>query len=73
MHGIVHSADIQDRYGGVLLMASIFGLFPFLLKLYAQWLSRAQVPAGAEPSLQADQRRNRQALRRGQFVVLPKR
>ncbi len=35
MHGIVHSADIQDRYGGVLLMASIFGLFPFLLKLYA--------------------------------------
>ena len=35
MHSIVHAADIQDRDGGVMLMASIFGLFPFLLKLYA--------------------------------------
>lgn len=32
---VVHAADIQDRDGGVLLMASLFGLFPFLLKLYA--------------------------------------
>jgi len=31
----VHSADIQDRDGGVLVMASVFGLYPFLLKLYA--------------------------------------
>jgi transposase len=31
----VHAADIQDRDGGVLLMASLFGLYPFLLKLYA--------------------------------------
>ena len=28
-------ADVQDRDGGVLLMASLFGLYPFLLKLYA--------------------------------------
>ena len=35
MQAIVHSADLQDRDGGVLLMASLFGLFPFLLKLYA--------------------------------------
>ena len=35
MHAIVHSADIQDRDGGVLVMASLFGLYPFLLKLYA--------------------------------------
>ena len=35
MQGIVHVADIQDRDGGVVLMASMFGLFPFLLKLYA--------------------------------------
>ena len=27
-------ADVQDRDGGVLLMASLFGLYPFLLKLY---------------------------------------
>jgi hypothetical protein len=31
----VHSADIQDRDGGVLLMAALFGMYPFLLKLYA--------------------------------------
>ena len=35
MHGIVHAADVQDRDGGALLMASLFGGFPFLIKLYA--------------------------------------
>src|SRR5262249_4748393 len=35
MHAIVHAADIQDRDGGMLLMATLFGLYPFLLKLYA--------------------------------------
>jgi hypothetical protein len=35
MHVIVHPADIQDRDGGALVMATLFGLYPFLLKLYA--------------------------------------
>ncbi len=35
MDAVVHAADIQDRDGGVLLMATLFGLYPFLLKLYA--------------------------------------
>jgi hypothetical protein len=35
MDAIVHAADIQDRDGGVLLMAMLFGLYPFLMKLYA--------------------------------------
>ena len=35
MHAIVHPADIQDRDGGVLVMATLFGLYPFLMKLYA--------------------------------------
>ena len=35
MHAIVHAADVQDRDGGALLMASLFGAFPFLIKLYA--------------------------------------
>jgi hypothetical protein len=26
---------VQDRDGGVLLMSTLFGLFPFLLRLYA--------------------------------------
>jgi transposase len=35
MHAVVHPADIQDRDGGVLVMASLFGLYPFLKKLFA--------------------------------------
>jgi hypothetical protein len=35
MDAVVHAADIQDRDGGVLLIATLFGLYPFLLKLYA--------------------------------------
>jgi len=35
MHAIVHPADIQDRDGGVLLVATLFGLYPFLRKLFA--------------------------------------
>ena len=35
LRAIVHAADVQDRDGGVLLMSTLFGLFPFLLKLYA--------------------------------------
>jgi len=35
LHAIVHSAGIQDRDGGVLLLATLFGQFPFLQKLFA--------------------------------------
>jgi transposase len=35
MHALVHAADIQDRNGGALVMATLFGMYPFLLKLYA--------------------------------------
>jgi transposase len=31
----VTAADIQDRDGGAMLLATLFGMFPFLLKLYA--------------------------------------
>jgi transposase len=31
----VHAADIQDRDGGALVMTTMFGMYPFLLKLYA--------------------------------------
>ena len=36
MHALVHAADIQDRDGGMLVMRDLFGLYPFLLKLYAE-------------------------------------
>ena len=35
MHALVHSAGIQDRDGGLLVMATLFGQFPFLKKLFA--------------------------------------
>jgi transposase len=35
MHAIVHAADIQDRDGGAMLMATLFGAFPFLTRLFA--------------------------------------
>ena len=35
LHVLVHSAGIQDRDGGAIVMATLFGLFPFISKLYA--------------------------------------
>jgi transposase len=35
LHAVVHSAGIQDRDGGILLLATLFGQFPFLEKLFA--------------------------------------
>jgi transposase len=34
-HAIVTATDIPDRDGGAWLLATLFGLYPFLLKLYA--------------------------------------
>jgi transposase len=35
MHAVVHPADMQDRDGGLLVMATLFGLYPFLKRLFA--------------------------------------
>jgi hypothetical protein len=35
LHPIVHSAGIQDRDGGGLLLLLAFGRFPFLTKVFA--------------------------------------
>src|SRR6201984_3526905 len=35
LRAVVHSADIQDSDGGLLLLATMKGLFPFLEKLFA--------------------------------------
>ena len=35
LDAIVTAADIQDRDGGAMLLATLFGMYPFLLKLYA--------------------------------------
>jgi hypothetical protein len=35
LHAIVTAADVQDRDRGTSLSGTLFGLYPFLLKLYA--------------------------------------
>ena len=75
MHAIVHAADIQDRDGGVLLVATLFGLHPFLLTLYADGgyagpqfqagLARAMRQVGIEIVKRSDAAKG--------FAVLPKR
>src|SRR5579871_1186924 len=75
MHAIVHAADIQDRDGGVLLMATLFGLYPFLLKLYADGGYQG---AGFQGGLRSVlERVNIEIVKRSdqahRFVVLPKR
>jgi transposase len=35
MHVVIHSANIQDRDGGALVLGSLFGRYPFLEKLFA--------------------------------------
>ena len=64
MQAIIHAADIQDRDGGVLLMGSLFGLYPFLLKLYADGgYQGPNFQAGLRTDLPPDQPRDRQAIR----------
>jgi transposase len=75
MQAIVHAADIQDRDGGIVLMAGLFGLFPFLMKLYADGgyqgelfqdgMRKAMAQVQVEIVKRSDQAKG--------FVVLPKR
>ena len=69
MHAIVHAADLQDRDGGALVMATLFGLYPFLLKLYADGgYQGPDIPASPEEDHVAREHRDRQALRHGEEV-----
>ena len=74
MQAVVHAADLQDRDGGVLLMASLFGLYPFLLTLYAD--SGYQGGNFRDGLAAACHQINLEIVRRGElhrFMVLPKR
>jgi transposase len=74
MQAIVHAADIQDRDGGVLLMGALFGLYPFLLKLYAD--SGYTGPHFRRGLKAACGQINLELVKRSElhrFVVLPKR
>ncbi len=76
MSALVHAAVIQDRDGGVLVMASLFGLYPFLLRLYADGgYAGAKFQAGlARVCRQVEvEIVERSDAATGRFVVLPKR
>jgi len=75
LHAIIHPADIQDRDGGIQLLATLFGRYPFLKTLFAdagyQGRQFQQALADILPSIEAQIiKRPRQA--KG-FVHLPKR
>ena len=75
LHAIVHPADIQDRDGGVLVMATLFGMFPFLKTLFAdsgyQGPKFAKALAKVLPHLDVEIVKRSDRVRG--FVVLPKR
>jgi putative transposase len=75
LHGIVTSASVQDRDGGIMLLATLFGMFPFLEKLFADSAYDGPIfhtaLAAILPSLKTEiVKRSDQA--KG-FIVLPKR
>jgi transposase len=74
MQAIVHSAGIQDRDGGILLMGALFGRYPSLLKLYAD--SGYQGPKFQDGLKKVCCKINVEMVKRtdvGKFVVLPRR
>jgi transposase len=74
MHAVVHATDVQDRDGGLLVMATLFGLYPFLLKLYAD--SGYAGPKFQQGLTGVCRQVNVEIVKRsdaGRFVVLPKR
>ena len=75
LQALITPADIQDRDGGIALLSTLFGMFPFLTKLFAD--SAYQGPkfhtalASILPNLETEIVRRSDAAKR--FVALPKR
>lgn len=61
---IVHPADIQDRDGGILLLSTLVGPFPFLQILFADGAYQGpRFKSSTRESLSSAQNTNRQAFR----------
>jgi transposase len=75
LHAIVHPADIQDRDGGVLVMTTLFGMFPFLKKLFVDSGYKgpkfANALAKVRPLIEIEIVKRSDQV--SSFVVLPKR
>ena len=75
LHAIVHPADVQDRDGGILVMATLFGMFPFLKTLFGD--GGYQGPQFAKAVAKALPHLNIEIVKRSDrvkgFVILPQR
>jgi len=75
LHGIVTPADVQDRDGGLVLLATLFGLFPYLEKLFADSAYEGPIfhaaLAGILPHLKTEIVKRSDRIKG--FVALPKR
>ena len=75
LHGIVTSADVQDRDGGIVLLSTLFGMFPFLTKLFADSAYEGPIFHGALakilPCLKTEIVKRSDQIKG--FLVLPKR
>ena len=71
----MHAADIQDRDGGELVLATLFGLYPFLPRLYADGGYQGPLFRRAMAKIMAQV--NVEIVKRSDhakgFMVLPKR
>ena len=74
MQAIVHSADVQDRDDGVLLLSTLLGRFPYLEKMFADSAYQGPIFAGAVSKILS--RLQVEIVKRSDqakgFVVLPK-
>ena len=71
LHGIVTAADVQDRDGGLALLATVFGLFPFLSKLFADSAYQGPIFHGILPDLEIEIVKRSDRVKG--FVVEPRR
>jgi putative transposase len=75
MQAVVHSASVQDRDGGVLLLTMLLGRFPYLEKLFADSAYQGPIFAGAVAKILS--RVKIEIVKRSDqakgFVALPKR
>jgi putative transposase len=75
LKGLVTAADVQDRDGAIALLATLFALFPFLTKLFADSAYEGPVFHGALANILP--RLKTEIVKRSDqvkgFVVLPKR
>ena len=75
LHGIITAADVQDRDGGLVLLATLFGLFPYLEKLFADGAYEGPIfhaaLAGILPHLKTEIVKRSDRIKG--FVALPKR